>query len=60
MRYTRAMLAPEFILFSMFYVMVLIWTMLKVLVSFWIDFEPQPPRATTDSAEETKQFRRAA
>lgn len=57
----ETMLAPEFILFLMLDIMVLIWTILKVLVNHLIDSGPHlPPRATVEPSESSDHLRRVA
>jgi hypothetical protein len=55
------MVAPEFILFVMLDILVLTWTLLKVLVvTYQLDYEPQPPRVTVKEPESSDHLRRAA
>jgi hypothetical protein len=54
------MLAPEFIVFTMTHVMVLVWTILKVLVNHLIDADSEPPRCRENSSESRDQLQRAA
>jgi hypothetical protein len=55
------MLAPEFILFLVLDIMVLVWTILKVLVNRLIDSDPHhPPRVTAEPSESSDHLRRAA
>jgi hypothetical protein len=55
------MVAPEFILFVMLDILVLTWTVLKVLVvTYQLDYEPQPPRAPTKELEASEPLRKAA
>jgi hypothetical protein len=54
------MLAPDFIPFLMLDVMVLVWTVLKILVNYVIDSDPHPPRVTAEPLESSDHLRRAA
>ena len=55
------MLAPEFILFLMLDMMVLTWTVLKVLVNHLIDTDPHhPPHVTSEPLKPSNDLRKAA
>ncbi|MCE3222232.1 MAG: hypothetical protein K0S58_412 [Nitrospira sp.] len=46
------MLAPEFIIFSMLFMIPLVWTLLKILVNHLIDSEPPPIKGQVEELRE--------